>query len=143
MSIISVPFEASLNTEVASSQTIPLTQDSLTTESPSRWPLDTELVITPGTKNKVLLTAQRYMPRLVIHSAFEYLRASLLFVHAYPDQDLSANFIRDALITAAYARGQDASTLHKRLISDEDWVATAAPLVSRILCLERCYHSRV
>ena len=120
-------------TVVVSSQTYPQAQDSLAMESSPRWPLDTDLIINPGTKNKVLLTAQRYLPRLVIHGSLDYIRASLLFIHTYPGQDLCAEFVRDALITAAYARGKEALTLHKRLMCDDQWVKTVDPLVSNPL----------
>ena len=120
-------------TVAVSSQTHPQAQDSLTVESSPRWPEDTDLIITPGTRNKVLLTAQRYLPRLVIHGSLDYIRASLLFIHAYPGQDLCAEFIRDALITAAYARGEEALTLHKRIMGDDNWVNAVDPLVSNPL----------
>ena len=125
-------------TVVVSSQIKP---EAHTTEPSPGWPLDTDLIITPGTKNKVLLTAQRYLPRLVMHGALEYIRASLLFIHAYPGQDQAATFVRDALITAAYARGAEALTLHKRLVCDDTWVNYATPLVSNLVLLDSAWRS--
>ncbi|KAI9438454.1 hypothetical protein BJY52DRAFT_1195946 [Lactarius psammicola] len=94
-------------------------RDSVTTESPSAWPLDTELSFAPGT-TKFMLTIQRPVVCIVIQDAIEHVRASILFKHAFPDSTCAFTFIRDALITAAYAHRPVALNLHRWLQQDEE-----------------------
>ncbi len=56
----------------------------------------------------------------------------MLFKDAFPDFTRVFTFIRDALITAAYAHCPAASNLHKRLVQDEEYVTKIVPLVSKL-----------
>lgn len=93
------------------------------------WPSDTDLKFTPGT-NKVSLTLQRPLIRVIVQDAFENFRAALLFDNAFPDAGASPGLILAALVAAAESRGPRATHIHKRLLCDVDYVASLSRLVS-------------
>jgi hypothetical protein len=93
------------------------------------WPSDTDLIFTPGT-NKVTLTVQRPLIRLVAQDGFENLRASLLFENAFPDASDSPAIIQTALTDAAESLGPKATYIHKRLLCDVEYLAKLSCLVS-------------
>lgn len=79
-----------------------------------------------------MLTIQRPLVRVIIQDAIENLRASLLFINAFPGPACAVTFIRDALITAASQNGPAAIPVHMRLLQDEDYMAKIVSLVSNI-----------
>ena len=105
----------------------------LTPDKPdAAWPSDTDLVVSPGT-NKVTLTIQRPLIRMILQDAFENLRVSLLFKHAFPDAVLIPTFISLALIAATKAQRTRALDIYKRLICDEGYLVQLARLVSYMI----------
>jgi hypothetical protein len=93
------------------------------------WPVDTDLIYIPGSK-KIMLTIQKPLIRMVIQDAFENLRASLLFEHAFPDPHLTVLFVRKNLIGAARSHLPRTVDVHKRLLIDDDYLGSLLRLVS-------------
>ena len=85
------------------------------------WPVDTDLIYIPGSR-KIMLTLQMPLIRMVVQDAFENLRASLLFEHAFLDPNLTVLFIRKNLIGAARSHLPRAVHIHKRLLSDDEYL---------------------
>jgi hypothetical protein len=100
----------------------------LTPEPDTTWPSATELVVVPGT-SKVTLSIQCPLLRAVLQDAFENIRISLLFINAFPDAAAIPTVIRTALITSAKSHNR-ASDILKRLLRDENYMASMARLVS-------------
>lgn len=96
------------------------------------WPSDTEVMVFPGT-NKVLLTIQSPLMRSIFQDAFEHLRASLLFIHAFPDPALTRSMISEAISVATQSHLPRAANIRNRLDLDDDYVAKMCRLVSPIL----------
>ncbi len=96
------------------------------------WPSDTEIVVFPGT-NKVLLTIQSPLMRSIFQDAFEHLRASLLFIHAFPDPSLTRSMITEALSVATESHLPRAANIRNRLELDEEYLAKMCHLVSPFL----------
>jgi hypothetical protein len=93
------------------------------------WPVDTDLIYIPGSR-KIMLTLQMPLICMVIQDAFENLRASLLFEHAFPDPNLTVLFIRKNLIGVARSHLPRAMHIHKCLLSDDEYLDKLSPLVS-------------
>jgi hypothetical protein len=96
------------------------------------WAVDTDLIFTPGT-NKLTLTQQRPLIRFVIQDAFEYLRASLLFTHAFPDAGVYPARIRAALVAGAKCHYPKSSEILHRLMCDDEYLAIMSRLVSLLI----------
>jgi hypothetical protein len=92
------------------------------------WPEETDIQFVPGT-NRVILTRQGTLLRTVIQDAFEHVRTSILFEHAFPDVALSLSFIRDGLVNAA-GSGPATASIYNRLLNDKDYLPRIVPLVS-------------
>ena len=88
-----------------------------------------ELLFAPDS-NRLMLTLQRPLLRLVIQESFENLQASLLFNHAFPKSRLALHYIKDALIGAANTYRPGSEQIYQRLIYDNDYMLKLAPLVS-------------
>ena len=101
-------------------------------EPDAAWPSDTDLVVSLGT-NKVTLTIQHPLICMILQDAFENLRVSLLFKHAFPDAVLIPTFISLALIAATKAQRTRALDIYKRLICDEGYLVQLARLVSYMI----------
>jgi len=101
---------------------------SLTLEtSEPQWPEITNLCTVPGTK-RVTLSVQAPLMRLVIQDAFEHVRASLLFKHAYPDPIVTIGVVKEALLSAANGHRPTASIIHNRLLHDDPYLFKMARL---------------
>jgi hypothetical protein len=81
-----------------------------------------ELVLFPGT-NKVMLMLQSLLMRLVFQDAFEHLRVSLLFIHAFPDPTLTRSMISEALAVATQSHLPRAANIWNRLKLDEEYMS--------------------
>jgi len=104
----------------------PLALDSVTIESPSTWPADTDLKLIKGS-TRLMLTTQTPLVQAVIKKSLLYIRTSLLFENAFPDAVLALTFVRDAVISAAANHGP-ATTMHTRLVLEEDYISKIVPL---------------
>jgi len=92
------------------------------------WPTETELLFFPGT-NKVMLTVQRPLMRMVIQDAFDQIQKSLMFHNAFPDTFIALDFTRDGLLAAAESYDQ-ASDIYNRLMCDSEYMTKMTRLVS-------------
>jgi len=90
----------------------------------------TDLVLSPDS-NRVMLTMQRPLVRVVIQDSFDILRAELQFTDAFPNATLAAQFVRNALLRSALNHMPGAGRIYQRLLHDEDYVWRIIPLVSR------------
>jgi hypothetical protein len=90
---------------------------------------ETDLHFVPGS-TRIILTGQRPIVRMVIQEAIENLRASLLFIDAFPDSNCALKFIQDGLFTAAKRQCPAAADVLKRLQDDEEYMSAIIPLVS-------------
>ena len=104
-------------------------QEWATTKSSLAWPVDTELFFPTG-RGQLLLTLQSTLLQVVTQDAIKHLRASLVFLNAFPNAILTNTFIRDSLIIAAKKRCPEASSIHRRLLHDGDYISKISPLVS-------------
>jgi hypothetical protein len=95
------------------------------------WPADTDILFPPGSK-KIMLTSQHPMVRLVIQDAMEHVRADLLFKYSFPDPSVALENIKESLLTSA-SRYPGASSIYRRLVFDEQYMATITPLVSVLI----------
>jgi hypothetical protein len=93
------------------------------------WPSDTELALFPGT-NKVMLTLQSSLMRSIFQDAFEHVRVSLLFIHAFPDPTLTRSMISEALAVATQSHLPRAANIRNRLELDEEYTSKMCRLVS-------------
>lgn len=76
---------------------------------------------------------QRPTIRNIIHDAIDELRALLVIREAFPNGITTVCYIRHALNTAAEKRCPIASSIHKRLLGDEDYGFKLIPLASPFL----------
>jgi hypothetical protein len=105
---------------------------SLTLEtSEPQWAEITNLCTVPGT-DRVTLSVQVPIMRLVIQDAFEHVRASLLFTHAYPGPTAVVAVVRGALLSAADSHRPTASSIHNRLLHDDPYLFKMSRLVSAL-----------
>jgi hypothetical protein len=107
---------------------VPPGPEQTTTESPAGWPANTNLNFAPGV-TRVMMTLQRPLIRTIIQDAIEELRGLLVIREAFPNGILTISYIRHALNTAAEKRGPSASSIHTRLLEDEDYGFKLVPLV--------------
>lgn len=80
--------------------------------------------------NKVMLTMQRPLVRVVIQGAFDMLHVSLLFTNAFPNPSLSVEFVKEALLRSALNHLPGAASMYQRLLRDEEYMSKLIPLVS-------------
>lgn len=96
--------------------------------TPPTWPTETDIIFLPGS-NKVLLTVQRPIMRLVIQEAMEWTRANIMCGNAFPDVIDTLEYIRDALSAAAEENVQ-AGDIHRRIVADHAYFINMSRLVS-------------
>jgi hypothetical protein len=101
----------------------------LSSNTPVKWPGDTDIVFVEGT-NRVILTLQRPLIRSVVQEGFETLRAHLLFDHAFPDGSMISSLIKESLLQGAMSKMPRAAVIYQRLVCDEDYARRLWPLVS-------------
>ena len=99
-----------------------------------QWPPETDIVLFPGT-NKILLTLQTTLMRSIFQDAFEHLRVSLLFIHAFPDPALTCSMISEALGAATQSHLPRAGIIRNRLELDEDYIVKMSRLVGPSLLI--------
>jgi hypothetical protein len=131
--------------ELDNADTTPLTPESnnsgatgttLTTVPSPTWPIETDVIYVDGT-NRIKLSVQSTLLRSIFHTAFENVRCSLVFEHAFPVAVVIPCILRKAVVAAAeahrYANGRynsSAACVHQRLLSDVDYEAKMIRLVS-------------
>jgi hypothetical protein len=99
--------------------------------SEPQWPEVTNLYTVPGT-DRVTLSVQVPLMRLVIQDAFEHVRASLLFRHAYPEPHVVVAVVKESLLAAAASHRPAASIIHNRLVHDDPYVFKMSRLVGAL-----------
>ncbi|KAI0254978.1 hypothetical protein BJV78DRAFT_1151819 [Lactifluus subvellereus] len=104
-----------------------MTSGATTSSGPLLWPVDTDIIFASGT-NRMALTGQRPLVRLVIQDAIEILRASLVLVNAFPDADLTISLVKDALLSAVDQYLPATSCMHARLEKDEQYFTKILPV---------------
>lgn len=92
---------------------------------------EADLVFLPGS-NKVMLTLQHALVRVVIQDSFEILRASLMFTNAFPDCSLTVEFVKDALVRSALNHAPGARYIYHRLLYKDNYLSKLIPVVSRM-----------
>ncbi|KAI0250408.1 hypothetical protein BJV78DRAFT_1283210 [Lactifluus subvellereus] len=107
-----------------------MTSGATTSSGPLLWPVDTDIIFASGT-NRMALTGQRPLVRLVIQDAIEILRASLVLVNAFPDADLTISLVKDALLSAADQYLPATSCMRARLEKDEQYFTKILPVRAR------------
>ena len=122
----------------AVSQESSTSASGVTRQADYSWPADTEVVVFPGT-NKVLLTIQSPLIRSIFQDTFEHLRASLLFIHAFPDPILTRSMISEALGVATQSYLPRAANIRNRLELDPDYLAKMCHLVSSVVVFHSKY----
>ena len=80
-----------------------------------------------------MLTTQSPLMRSIFQDAFEHLRASLLFIHAFPDPALTRSMISEALGVATQAHLPRAANIRHRLELDPEYLAKMCRLVGPAL----------
>jgi len=90
------------------------------------WPLDTEIVVSPG--SKIRLWDQSDSLRFVLHDAMDRVHADLLFESAYPERRYHAVIMKTSLLDAA-SRRVDTSSIRRRLLFDEAYSEKLYPLL--------------
>jgi hypothetical protein len=105
------------------------------------WAEHTDIIFPPGSR-KVMLMNQRPLVRVVIQNAMELVRVDLLFNYAFPDPAVSLITIKMSLLTSS-SEYPGAADIHRRLLFDEEYLASIIPLVSfsnvRIIMLNKVY----
>ncbi|KAH9015135.1 hypothetical protein EDB83DRAFT_2321365 [Lactarius deliciosus] len=83
--------------------------------------VDTDLVFV-GNTTKIMLTSQRPLIRAIVQDAIENLRASILFVNAFPDATVAFTLTKDALITATENHGHGGGIVQRQLQVDDEYL---------------------
>ena len=112
-----------LATDVASGDVAP------TATAMPKWPADTDMIFSLG-RNRICLTNQQSMVRLVLQDAIENVHAFLAFRHAFPDSHVVYSCTKAALVNAAHAHFPGAAVIHNRLLSDEEYFLNMGVIVS-------------
>ena len=92
---------------------------------------EADLVFLPNS-NKVMLTLQHPLVRVVVQDAFDILRASLMFSDAFPDSSVTLEFVKDALVRSALNHAPGARYIYQRLLYKNDYLSKLSTLVSHI-----------
>jgi len=96
--------------------------------SQSAWPVDTDLVFSPGS-TKLSLLNQRPIVRAVIQEGIENLRAALMFTDGFPGLCSTLTLVKDSLFTAAMHHKPGATEMLDRLTRDQEYLLKITPLV--------------
>ena len=89
---------------------------------------DTDLFIIPGS-NKVNLSSQKPLIRVIVQDAIEELRALMLFSHAFPNATIAIGFVWESLLTVADKYRPAASAIHVRLGTDDRYMSMMVRMV--------------
>ncbi|KAF8264431.1 hypothetical protein EI94DRAFT_1703253 [Lactarius quietus] len=100
------------------------------------WPIETSLILTQGS-NKLKLTHQRPMVRVVIQEAIEHLWATMMFNNAFPEFCVALRLIKDCLFTAANHLKPGSTGIYVRLEEDPEYLSRITPLPRARICLIR------
>jgi len=77
-----------------------------------------------------MLTVQSPLIRLIFQDAFKHLRASLLFIHAFPDPALTCSMISEVLGVVTQSHLPRAANIRHRLELDNKYLSKMCHLVS-------------
>jgi len=88
------------------------------------------LVLSPDTNGGIMLTMQRPLVHMVIWDSFDILRASLVFINAFPNAPLAVQFVKDALLNSALNHTPGADAIYHQLMHDKEYTRKIIPLVS-------------
>ena len=92
-----------------------------------KWPPETELVL--SSKNKVNLSMQKPVIRVLLQDAIESVRASLLFEDAFPDPNAVLRLVRKSVLDAAQKYMPGTTAIHERLKCDNEYISKLASVV--------------
>ena len=73
---------------------------------------EADLVFLPNS-NKVMLTVQHPLVRVVIQDSFDILRVSLMFSDAFPNCSVTMEFVKDALVRSALNHAPGARLIYQ------------------------------
>ncbi|KAF8262772.1 hypothetical protein EI94DRAFT_1742680, partial [Lactarius quietus] len=104
--------------------------------SQSAWPVDMDLVFSPGS-TKLSLLNQRPIVRAVIQEGIENLRAALMFTDGFPGLCSTLTLVKDSLFTAAMHHKPGATEMLDRLTRDQEYLLKITPLPRARICLFR------
>ena len=80
-----------------------------------------------------MLTTQSLLMQSIFQDAFEHLRASLLFIHAFPDPALMRSMISEVLGVVTQAHLPRAANIRHHLELDPEYLAKMCHLVGPAL----------
>jgi hypothetical protein len=92
---------------------------------------DTDLIFIPGT-NRLILSAQRPLIRVIIQDTIENLRVYLLFKNAFPRPVQSIKFIRDSIVAAAEKYQPGSSAIVARINANDHYLSLMTRLVNDV-----------
>ena len=92
---------------------------------------DTDLYFTPGT-NRLTLSNQKLLIRIVVQDGIENLWASLLFDNAFPNAADAVRVVRRSLLDAADNYRPVSAAIYQRLNTDHQYMSTMARLVNEV-----------
>jgi hypothetical protein len=96
--------------------------------SQSMWNHETDLFYIPGS-NRLTLSAQKPLIRVIVQDAIDDIRASLLFVHAFPEGPDKVTLVQGALLAVAEKYKPGSTHIHERLMHDREYMAQMSRLV--------------
>ena len=97
--------------------------------SQSTWPSETDLFFPQGS-NRLSLSFQSPLIRLVVQDAINHVQASLLLDNAFPEGMKKIKLVHGCLLAAAVKHRPSLSAVHGRLLGDSDY----ATLMIRMVC---------
>ncbi|KAN0109142.1 hypothetical protein V8E52_009573 [Russula decolorans] len=92
---------------------------------------DTDLIFIPGT-NRLILSAQRPLIRVIIQDTIENLRVYLLFKNAFPRPVQSIKFIRDSIVAAAEKYQPGSSAIVARINANDHYLSLMTRLAPNL-----------
>jgi hypothetical protein len=98
-----------------------------TTMASKIWPPETELVL--SSKNKVNLSLQKPVIRVLLQDAIERVRVSLLFNDAFPDANVALKLVQDSVVAAAERYMPGTTAIHQRLKHNDEYLSKMTSVV--------------
>jgi hypothetical protein len=97
------------------------------------WPVDTNLILGSGSSsNKLNLSVQTMMVRIVVGEAIDNVQVTLLFHNAFPDSATAAtSLIEDCLLAMAEKHKQGPLSVYDQLRGDHEYMKKLVGLVRK------------